>query len=251
MKKAKFLTILGVMLALGVTACNGNTAKSSSSVKPASVSTSEKSSTSKSTTSIYVPPEYPDGHKFSADTDVAANAEAGTVAYKKATCDDNDGAVRLIVNQSVVTYASGSSRKSGTPNGYTKLSKDDQSFSFKIDVEKAYTGVLYLLGCMDGWSTDGNRNAGFYREGSPSAKIEVNSVALDAAGQQNKTYRDYFGEDQIDTDLSSPSDHLSKDGYAPFAAVTLKQGVNEVKYTRLQTQNMLIKDFVFVLTEAK
>lgn len=250
MKKAKFLTILGVMLALGVTACNGNTAKSSSSIKPSSNSASQSTS-KKSSSSAFVPPAYPDGHKFTTDTDVAANAEAGTIAYKKATCDDNDGAIRLTVNQSVVTYASGSSRKSGTPNGYTKLSKDDQSFSFKIDVEKAYTGVLYLLGCMDGWSTDGNRNAGFYRNGSPSVKIEVNSVALDAAAQQNKTYRDYFGEDQIDTDLSSPSDHLSKDGYAPFAAVALKQGVNEVKYTRLQTQNMLIKDFIFVVTEAK
>ena len=249
MKKAKFLTILGVMLAMGVTACNG--AKTSTSTKPAATSTSRRSSTSKSTTSIYTPPAYPDGHKFTTDTDVAANTEAGTAAYKKAVCDDNDGAVRLTVNQSAVVYASGSTRKSGTPDGYTKLSSDGQSFSFKIDVEKAYTGVLYLFGCMDGWSTDGNRNAGFYRDGTPSAKIEVNATEIDSAGQKNKTYRDYFGEDQIDTNLSSPSDHLSKDGYAPYGAVTLKQGVNEVKYSRLQTQNMLIKDFVFVVTEAK
>ena len=247
MKKTKILTVLGVLLAMGITACGGSKsssqpAPSSSSSQPAPSSSSQAPSSSSSA----APTKDATGHIWGADADVAASGEG--VAYKKANCTENDQFIKLTINQSVVTNAN---RKSGTPDGYTKLSSDGQSFSFKIDVEKAYTGVLYLFGCMDGWSTDGNRNAGFYRDGSPSAKIEVNSTEIDSAGQKNKTYRDYFGEDQIDTGLSSPSDHLSKDGYAPYGAVTLKQGVNEVKYSRLQTQNMLIKDFVFVVTEAK
>ena len=260
MKKSKFLTLFGVMLAMGITACSGTTTpseskpstESSSQPQPSKSSSdggSKSSSTSSSSTPAPSPDADPEGHKFGADVDVPAGD--GTVAYKKATCEDNDGAIRLKVNQSVVTYASGSSRKSGTPEGYTKLTNNNQSFSFKFEVDKNYTGNLYFFGCMDGWSTDGNREAGFYRQGTPSAKVEINGVALDASAQQNKKYRDYFGEEQIDTELSSPSDHLSVDGYAPFAPVLLKKGVNEVKYTRVQTQNMLIKDFVFIVQEAQ
>ena len=261
MKKAKLLTVLGVMLAMGVTACTGTETKSSSTPDSTPSATSSNPSTSKSSSSSSSSSSSqgggqgevadPDGHHFGADEDVAADEEAGTAAYKKAACNDNDGFLRLKVNQSVVKYASGSSRKDGTPEGYTKLSKDNQSFSFKMQVDKNYSGKLYFFGCMDGWSTDGNRNAGFYRSGTPSAKVEVNGQALDASAQQNSNYRTYFGEDQIDTDMSSPSDHLSLDGYAPFAPVTLKAGVNEIKYTRVQTQNMLIKDFVFIVEEVQ
>ncbi len=264
MKKSKLLTLFGVMLAMGITACSGTTnpsdskqpsANPSSQPQPSQSSGGDKSSSTPSSQSSSTPAPSPaadpEGHKFGADEDIAAGAEAGTVAYKKAACEDNDGAIRLKVNQSVVTYASGSSRKSGTPDGYTKLSSNNQSFSFKFELDNNYTGNLYFFGCMDGWSTEGNRDAGFYRQGTPSAKVEVNGVALDASAQQDKKYRDYFGEEQIDTDLSSPSDHLSVDGYAPFAPVTLKKGVNEVKYTRVQTQNMLIKDFVFIVQEAQ
>ena len=260
MKKAKLLTVLGVMLAMGVTACTGTETSSNSSQGPAPSSTSSRPSTSSTASSTSTSSSSsqgggqgevadPDGHHFGADADVAADAEAGTVAYKKAECADNDGFLRLKVNQSVVTYASGSTRKDGTPDGYTKLTSNNQSFSFKMKVDKKYSGKLFFFGCMDGWSTDGNRNAGFYRNGTPSAKVEVNGVALDASAQQNKKYSDYFGEEQIDTDMASPSDHLSYDGYAPFAPVVLNEGVNEIKYTRVQTQNMLIKDFVFVVEE--
>ncbi len=258
MKKAKLLTVLGVMLAMGVTACTGTETSSKSSQGPAPSSTSSRPSTSSTASSSSSSSSQgggqgevadPDGHHFGADEDVAADEEAGTAAYKKAACADNDGFLRLKVNQSVVKYASGSSRKNGTPEGYTKLSDNNQSFSFKMKVDKKYSGKLFFFGCMDGWSTDGNRDAGFYRNNTPSAKVEVNGVALDASAQKSKKYRDYFGEEQINTDLSSPSDHLSYDGYAPFAPVTLEAGVNEIKYTRVQTQNMLIKDFVFIVEE--
>lgn len=264
MKKSKLLTLFGVMLAMGVTACSGTANPSdskqpstnpSSQPQPSQSSGGDKSSSTPSSQSSSTPTPSPaadpEGHKFGADEDIAADAEAGTVAYKKATCGDNDGAIRLKVNQSVATLTSGSTRKSGTPEGYIKLTSNNQSFSFKFNADKSYTGKLYFFGCMDGWSTEGNRDAGFYRQGTPSAKVEVNGAALDASAQQDKKYRDYFGEEQIDTDLSNPSDHLSVEGYAPFAPVTLKKGINEVKYTRVQTQNMLIKDFVFIVEEAQ
>lgn len=263
MKKSKLLTLFGVMLAMGITACSGTTnpsdskpsANPSSQPQPSQSSGGDKSSSTPSSQSSSTPAPSPaadpEGHKFGADEDIAADAEAGTVAYKKAACEDNDGAIRLKVNQSVVTLAAGSTRKAGTPEGYVKLTSNNQSFSFKFNADKNYTGKLYFFGCMDGWSTEGNRDAGFYRQGTPSAKVELNGVALDASAQQSKKYRDYFGEEQVDTGLESPSDHLSVEGYAPFAPVTLKKGVNEIKYTRVQTQNMLIKDFIFIVEEVQ
>ena len=262
MKKAKILTVLGVLLAMGVTACTGTPTSSADTSKPDSNPSTQPSnstsapqpsasSNSSSSSSAFDPAATPDGHNFGADEDIAADAEAGTVAYKKAACADNVGAIRLKVNQSVVTYDGSAKRKSGTPEGYTKLNSDNTSFSFKINLDKGYSGKLYFFGRMDGWSTEGNRDAGFYRSGTPSAKVEVNGVALDASAQQNAKYRDYFGEEQVDTDMSSPSDHLSVDGYAPFAPVTLAKGVNEIRYYRVQTQNMLIQDFVFIVEEVQ
>lgn len=258
MKKTKILTVLSVLVAMGLTGCKtGNKSSAEKSATPsASVSASNQPSASanpsasaSSSSSAFNPAATPDGHKFGADADVAADAEKGTVAYKKATCSDNDGFLRFKVNKEAFSLV-GSSKWKSSPDGYAKLNSDNNAFSFKMEADKAYQGKLYLFGCMDGWSTEGNRNAGFYRGGNPSAEITVNGKALDASAQSEKTYRDYFGEDQVDTELSSPSDHLSVDGYAPFAAVTLQKGVNEIVYTRKQTQNMLIKDMVFIVEEA-
>ena len=148
MKKSKLLTLFGVMLAMGITACSGTTNPSdskqpstnpSSQPQPSQSSGGDKTSSTPSSTSSTPAPSPaadPEGHKFGADEDIAAGAEAGTVAYKKAACEDNDGAIRLKVNQSVVSYASGSTRKSGTPDGYTKLTSNNQSFSFKFELDK-------------------------------------------------------------------------------------------------------------------
>ena len=148
MKKSKLLTLFGVMLAMGITACGGTTNPSdskqpstnpSSQPQPSQSSSGDKTSSTPSSTSSTPAPSPvadPDGHHFGADADVAADAEAGTVAYKKAECADNDGFSRLKINQSAVTYGANSSRKSGTPDGYTKLANDGATMSFKIKADK-------------------------------------------------------------------------------------------------------------------
>ena len=258
MKNTKILTVLAVLLAMGITACGSkNNSKESAPASSSSAQTSKPSSSAQQSSSDagssssqdLGPLPDPSGHKWGADTDMLADAEAGAVAYKKAECSDHDGFVRLKVNQADVTYVGSAKRKSGTPDGYTKLTSDKTSMSFKFKTDKKYTGTLYFFGCMDGWSTEGNRNAGFFRNNSSSASVKINGVAVDSSAQKEKKYRDYFGEDQVDTELTSPSDHLSRDGYAPFGPVVLNEGVNELVYTRDQTQNMLIKDFVFVVEE--
>ena len=236
MKKTKILTVLGVLLAMGITACGGSKksseapAPSSSSQQPAPSSSVVPSSSSQPT-----PQKDATGHIWGADADVAASGEG--VAYKKATCTENDGWIRLKINQSAVTYASGSSRKENTPEGYTKLDGNGQSMSAKFNYDHYAEGRLYLFGCMDGWGSNASKKA-FSYNGSPNIEVKVNGEALDIAALSDVVYTDFLSGDASD---------YSDDGYGLIGNIKLDEGVNEVSYKRLASMNTLIKDFVFVI----
>lgn len=253
--KKKVLTLLGALAALGLAACDPAAPASSApastpaSSQPAASSkpASSKPASSKPASSSQPAGPVADatGHIWAADTDVAADAEAGTVAYKKAvtTTPTTDKAVRFKVNESVVTLNEGSTRKDRTPEGYIKVTSDGMGFSFKIKVDKDYSGKLYLFGVMDGWSS--NTGASFFNNGTQNTKIEVNGTEVNMDAEKEHTYGDYFA------DGDPAGDNLSPEGYAPTGNIVLRAGVNEIKYTRVKTLNMLIKDFVFVVEEAK
>lgn len=248
-KKNIFVSCAALSLLLSsLIACNGekeepksSSAPASSQVAPSSSSSAAPSSSSEapasSSSSAAAADADATGHIWGADVDVAGDEAAGTVAYKKATCTENDGYVKFTVNQSVVTYDSGSSRKSSTPDGYTKLNGNNQTMRFKINLDKAYTGKLYLYGCMDGWSSNSNKKA-FSYNGNPNIEVKVNDVALDIAALSDVVYTDFLSGDGSD---------LSDDGYGCLGDITLVQGVNEISYTRLASMNTLVKDFVLVV----
>ena len=228
MRKTKILTVLGVLLAMGITACNGG---GKTSEAPKSEPKSEPAPSSQPAPAT----KDATGHIWGADTDVAASGEG--VAYKKATCTENDGFIKLAINQSSVTYASGSSRKSGTPEGYTKLDGNNQSMSAKFNYDHYAEGKLYLFGCMDGWSSNASKKA-FSYNGSPNIEVKVNGEALDIAALADVVYTDFLSGDASD---------YSDDGYALIGNIKLDSGVNEVSYKRLASMNTLVKDFVFVI----
>lgn len=243
MKHTKLLTVLGVLLALGVTACGGKGGKSSSK-KNNNTTTSQGGETN----SLFENVTDPDGHHFGAETDVAADAQSGAVAYKKAACSDAGcNYQKLRINQSSVTFASGSANKDGTPEGYVKLGGNDQSLSFKFKVDANYSGKLFFLGRMDGYSTDSNQTVGLYRQGSPNIEIEINTQVADLSSKSSYKYSDTFGTEYVTTTMESPSNYLSHEGYVEVCNVTLTNGVNEVKYTRKASQNMIVRDFVFIV----
>ena len=125
----KILTVLGVLLAMGITACNGG-GKSSAAPEskpdsqPASQPASQSqggeqsqggqsqqsqggeqssqapASSSEAPAGLFEDVADPDGHHFGAEEDVAADADLGTVAMKKAVCADNDNVIKFRVNQS-------------------------------------------------------------------------------------------------------------------------------------------------------
>ena len=249
MKKAKILAVLGVLLAMGITACNGGgksedsksegpVPSESSSEAPSTKSSSEDKSSSSSSSSVDPGPQKDaTGHIWGADADIAGDAENGLAAYKRAVCSEGDNAVKYTVNQSVVKYDKGG-RKSGTPEGYTKLNANGDIMSFKFNSDKYLKGKLYLFGCMDGYSSNYEKNFCYY-QGAPNVEVKVNGDVVDISAQADVTFQDIFGTD-------TTGDNLSYDNYALLGDIVLQKGVNEIIYKRVATLNILIKDFVFV-----
>lgn len=246
MKKVKILSILGVMIAMGLTACGGASSEPApasseeppvqSSEEPVSSSQEEKSSSQQQTTSEAPQPQKDQtGHIWGADADVAGDTEAGTVAYKRAECTEGDKAVKYTVNQSVVTYEKGG-RKSGTPDGYTKLNANGDIMSIKFNAPKYLKGKMYLFGCMDGWGSNSGKQA-FSYNGNPNIEVKVNGEALDIAALSSVVYTDFLSGDASD---------YSDDGYGFIGDIVLVPGVNYVTYKRVASMNTLVKDFVFV-----
>ena len=255
------------MLAMGLTACGGKPAESKPAdeskpaesqpeSKPAESSKQDESkpqqssqpqpSSSEAPAGLFENVPDPDGHHFGAEEDVAADAELGTVAMKKALCADGDNVLKYAVNQSVVTFATGSSNKAGTPEGYVKLNKDGNSLSFKVKMSKIFSGKLYLLGRMDGYSTESNQTVGLYRQGSPNIQVEINGKKADLSSKSTYKYSDTFGTEAVATGLDSPSNYLSHEGYVEVCDVVLEAGANEFIYTRKASQNMIVRDFVLI-----
>lgn len=242
MKKAKILTVLGVLLAMGITACNNGGSKSEEpkSEEPSSVPAPTTSQGGGGGTSVAPTPQKDQtGHIWGADQDVAGDAEKGLVAYKKADCSEADGAVKLTINSSVFAYDEGSSVKSGTPEGYSKLNGNNQTWRVKFNLDKFAKGKLYLYGCMDGWSSNSGKNA-FSYNGKPNIAMTVNGEALDIAALSSVIYTDF---------LSGSGSDYSDDGYGLIGNIVLKKGVNEISYSRLASMNTLVKDLVLVLDE--
>lgn len=240
----KILTVLGVLLAMGITACNGG-GKSSAAPEskpdsqPASQSASQPASTPDSTPAPSSqqtgPQKDATGHIWGADADVLGDETAGTVAYKRAECTENDKAVKYTVNQSVFTYEKGG-RKSGTPDGYTKLNSNGDIMSVKFSATKYLKGKMYLFGCMDGWSSNSSKNA-FSYNGNANIEIKVNNEALDIDALKDVVYTDFLSGDGSD---------YSDDGYGFVGDIVLVPGVNYITYKRVASMNTLVKDFVFV-----
>ena len=249
MKKAKILTVLGVCLAMGIVACNkGNEEQPASQEAPASQPASEQSqapsqqSQAQSSSSQQQSSEPPapqkdaTGHIWGADADVAGDAENGLAAYKRAVCTEEDNAVKYTVNQSVVKYDKGG-RKSGTPEGYTKLNSNGDIMSFKFNTTKFLKGKLYLFGCMDGYSSNYTKNWCYYQS-KPNVEIKVNGEVVDISAQSAVTFEQVFGQ-------PNGGDN-SDENYGLLGDIVLQKGVNEIIYKRVATLNILIKDFVFV-----
>lgn len=196
MKKYKLFTVLGAILAMGITACGGPSGSSESKEESAAPVSSEvssekesKSSSQKHTHSYVEDPTQrveptcdQDGKKVekcecgeTKNTPIKAlghewgepthvEASEGAVAYDKYECMRNnkaDKAVKFEVNiYELVNANKDAYSLTSSPEGYIKFSsstsKNELTFSFNSELQGQ--GKLYLLGTMDHWSTESSPN---------------------------------------------------------------------------------------------
>ena len=194
-------------------------------------------------------------HNWGEDEKVEPNEELGTVGYIKHVCAfDNITGIEIRALDG--TLAEGSMFKSGTPEGYMKLSSNGNSISYKFSYPEAAHGKIFLRATEDNWSTSYCKNGTFFNITSSSVTEEnignfdlvFNDGSVDYTARRYVTYEQMLSNGVEDPDLAGQD-------YAPVALtevgdVELKAGVNEFTFNRLTTFNLTIKDFVIYIGDA-
>ena len=260
MKKTKILTVLGVILAMGLTGCKtGNKSSSTdpakSSNQPASQQSSQGGQSSQQQQG-YVAPIH---HWSTAETDpkVEADAEKGTVGYVVRTCTDHTGEKGIeIAAKSGKLVDGGKLKADSSFPDYMKLDKIGNgpgggSIEYTFEYDSYATGTIFQRAVMDYWhdgSTD-NQNRGYYSgkgdgETTGNFKLEVNGKAVDFSKFKDITYGDMLPEEKNTT-----GSNYSQLADCEIGEITLVKGLNTIKYTRLDSYNMVIKDFVLAIKD--
>ena len=155
------------------------------------------------------------------------------------------------------TLAAGSSIKNGTPNGFMKLNSTNNSISWKFnfDIPRAngasYHGTLYQRAYMDAFSSNTTKTYSNTSTTSSSVtteegnfRVEVNGVAVDKSPYMHITFEEMTANGD---DSSWVGENLSPIALCPIGEVYLKNGENEIKYTRLGSFNLIMSDLVMIV----
>ena len=187
-------------------------------------------------------------HEWGTETPVAAKGD-GYVGYRTATCAA-DNAKEIKIRALDGTFATGSSNKNGTPDGYMKLNDNGNSISYKFDWDgAATTAKLYQFGFMDGWRS--NSGKGYTSVGSKGslgasgANFSVTwnnaDVAIDATALSST-----FAQLLADATVDAGTDN-SKAGPCLIGEVSLAHGDNTFSFIRNTSYNLAVSDFVLVI----
>lgn len=283
MKKTKLLAVFGLLLALGVTACNktaeepkeeeqASSIAETISVEPHKNHKWDKGEITKEPTcdepgvktfkcTVTGCPETktesiePKGHTWGEGSDVEASGEG--VAYKKFACTvANCQGQKYEIPLKAIATASGV-ELSSTPDPFIKLATSNTSFTFKFNSEVAGSGKLYIRATMDHW-TGQNTNTGRTlftgKEGNEPTEFDDPNLSISVNGKALKvTNKKTMGELFPATDNDHPA---VQDSYSPVADLeygedlAVIQGLNEVVFKRVNSFNPAISHLVLVFKPA-
>ena len=191
--------------------------------------------------------------------EVTGKVEAGDggLEYNLVKCTkcQKEGLMVAVANATLGAGNTGTPKTA--PEGCIKLGKDNDTMSVVIKVAGAKTGKLYIRGSMDYWYTSNNQNEqkGIYNgKGSASKengvanfKMEVGpdadhltEVALTA--DKDLLYKDFLPEEVGFTGVADTD--WSQIGDIEVGNVSLQDGLNTLKFTRLDSYNIAVHDFV-------
>ena len=146
--------------------------------------------------------------------------------------------------------------KSGTPEGFMKLSKNNSSISWTFSLNipagySSYIGTVYQRATMDSFSSNTQRTYGNYSTSSSATteegnfRLEVNDQIVDKSQYMNMTYEELTAGGDNSSFLG---ENYSPIGLCPIGQVMLYNGANVMRYTRLGSYNLTISNFVFVVS---
>ena len=192
-------------------------------------------------------------HDWDAEQEIAAGGE-DQVAYKLATCKKGD-AVKADIKAVDAKFYKGKI-KSGTPEGYFKLSStnDKAYWKFTVPGTKMYKGMLYERGAMDSFSSNTERS---YAQTSTSGDhapkyplgnfdVKVNGDSLDKTQWIDIPFSELLADGD---DSSAMGDNYSPLCLCPIGECVVQAGLNEITYERLGSYNLIISDLIFIGSE--
>ena len=278
MKKTKLFSVLAVFAAMALVACNGgnnNTAQPSSS-KSGSKSQQPTTSTSKAPVwgdwTVKTPATcaaegveertntageketrpIPKTNIHTWTDDGEVEASNGGIAYKKVKCS-------LCQKQGIMiptADAAITGGKKSAPDGCIKLNANDDYMEVKFYLPEAKTGVILQRGTMDYWYEDSNNNQNktYYSQNSGKTdeangignfKLEIGLEGamqeVSIADKTEVTFGDMLPEEG---GFEFGGHQWSAIGDCEVGAVTLSAGLNIIKYTRIDSYNLAVHDFV-------
>ena len=169
----------------------------------------------------------------------------GEVDFNFFTCTVCNTAkkIEFAARNSKATLTGGYKSDSSYPD-YMKLNANGDSIEYVINSPVAGNAKIYQRGVMDYWHDGNNENqARNYYSGKNSTdgnfRLDVNGTAVDYSWSRDVTYEDMLpGEAQ---------GSYSPLGDALIGDCAIVAGANTIKYTRTESYNMLIKDFVIII----
>ena len=175
----------------------------------------------------------------------AVTGGEGEVDFNIFTCTACNTAkkIEFVARNSKATLTGGYKSDSTFPD-YMKLNANGDSIEYVINSPVAGNAKIYQRGVMDYWHDGNNENqARNYYSGKNSTdgnfRLDVNGTAVDYSWSRDVTYEDMLpGEAQ---------GSYSPLGDALIGDCAIVAGANTIKYTRTESYNMLIKDFVIII----
>ena len=200
-------------------------------------------------------------HEWDLDNATTVPASNGGVEYTTAKCKKCN-ATGYFVAAEKATLSSGASKKTA-PAGCVKMSPDGATMTVAFDLPAAAAGVFWLRGAMDYWYEDSNNNQNktYYSQNSGHTDASTKTgnfkleVGTDPEALTNVELPDNtdltFGQMLPETVGSNEGGHQwSVIGDCIVGAASLAAGLNTIKFTRVDSYNLAVHDFLFVVPAA-
>lgn len=186
-------------------------------------------------------------HVWGTPEEVAAPKKGdGPAAYDKSICTVCNESYRLEIAAKNAVLVSGTKKTESRFPDYLKLGGNGDSVALSFSYNAPAKGEIYLRGVMDYWHDGNNENQdkeGFYagkNNNDGNFELKVNGTAVDYSWAKDLKYSDMFPEEGQEGNFSQLGD-------CKVGEVELVAGLNTLTYKRLESYNLLVKDFVIIV----